>query len=213
MKSTMFLLVILLTNINVISNAKYKFADIAIEERAIQEKEPFKDFLNRFILDFNSKNAEEINKYIYSNYGFFVLDNPGAFTAVEHFNSFDEIMILESEYNIGFLKVAEINCEFIKGEIPYYYCDDPNHEQGWSKEGCFYNKDQKLSLTEYYRVILEYGLGEEYELENDIKMAEEVEKYITHLAYCTDCEIGFYFGIINENWYLICIDKVTQCDA
>ncbi|MFC2092920.1 hypothetical protein ACFLSV_03370 [Bacteroidota bacterium] len=54
----------------------------------------FSEFFEKFIKAFNEKNSLEIIKYINSEYGFFVIDNPGAFSIVLHFNSFDKIMIM-----------------------------------------------------------------------------------------------------------------------
>ncbi len=51
--------------------------------------EPFNEFLERFIAAFNEKNSAEIDKCINTEFGFFVLDNPGAFVIAEHFKSFD----------------------------------------------------------------------------------------------------------------------------
>ncbi len=174
--------------------------------------EPFKDILDKFIKAFNEKNISEINKYIYSEYGLFVLDNPGAFGVVERFNSFDDIMNLNFDSNIGLLKKCTVGCNFNKGTIPYYNCGNDGPE-GWNKEGCFYDKHKTTLITKIYKLMLEYNLGDVQTISTDLKIAEKSQVYISHLAYSTYNSIGFYFGIINNNWYLICIDKITPCDA
>ena len=174
--------------------------------------EPFKEFLDKFIKVFNEKNTTEINKYIYSDFGLFVLDNPGAFWVVERFNSFSEIMNLNFDYNIGSLKNCTVDCNFNKGSIPYYNCDNESQE-GWNKEGCFYDKHKTNQITKLYKLMLEYNLGDVHTISIDLKIAEKSQVYISHLAYSTYNGIGFYFGIINNNWYLICIDKITPCSA
>lgn len=174
--------------------------------------EPFNEFLERFILAFSEKNAAIIDKYINSEFGLFVLDNPGAFAIVEHFKSFDDIMKLDYEYNIGFLKVCKVNCKFTKGTIPEYNCGNEEME-GWNKNGCFYNDNQTLTITKYHNFMIDYNLGDIQVIKDNIELAAKSEKYITHLAYSTESSIGFYFGIVDNNWYLICIDKITPCSA
>ncbi|MBZ0203699.1 MAG: hypothetical protein K8I03_11845 [Ignavibacteria bacterium] len=174
--------------------------------------EPFNDFLERFISTFNEKNSAEIDKCISTEFGFFVLDNPGAFVIAEHFESFDDIMKLEGEYNIGYLKKCKVSCVFAKGKIPVYNCDN-NETEGWNKNGCFYNDNQTLSVTEVFKKMLEFNLGDNQLVKKNIEQAAKSEKYITHLAYSTEGSIGFYFGLVEEQWRLICIDKITPCSA
>jgi hypothetical protein len=174
--------------------------------------EPFDEFLERFIIAFNEKNTAEINKCIIGEYGLFVLDNPGAFAIVEHFKSFDDIMKLDYEYNIGFLKACKVDCKFTEGTIPVYNCGNEKME-GWDKNGCFYNDNQTLFITKFYKDMLEYNLGDIHVINEDMELAAISEKYITHLAYSTESSIGFYFGIVDNNWCLICLDKITPCSA
>lgn len=174
--------------------------------------EPFNEFLERFIVAFNEKNTAEINKCIDGEHGLFVLDNPGAFAIVEQFKSFVDIMMLDYEYNIGFLKACKVDCKFTKGTIPVYNCDTEEME-GWNKNGCFYNDNQTLFITKFYKDMLKYNLGDIQVINEDMELAAISEKYITHLAYSTESSIGFYFGLIDGDWRLICIDKITPCSA
>ena len=121
-------------------------------------------------------------------------------------------MNLDFDYNIGSLKNSKIDCNFNKGTIPYYNCDNEEQE-GWNKEGCYYDKHKTNLITKLYKTMLEYNLGDANIIKTDVKIAEKAQAYISHLAYSTYNSIGFYFGIIDNNWYLICIDKITPCDA
>ena len=68
----------------------------------------FTSFWVNFIKAFNEKKSPELNKYINSKYGLFVIDNPGAYSVVQHFDSFDEIMKMEGEYDVAHLKVMKV---------------------------------------------------------------------------------------------------------
>lgn len=198
--------------ITIISNSLLSNPVEYSKNQTLNNIEPIKDFIDRLIKAFNNKNTEEINECINGEFGLFVLHNPGAYIVVEHFNSFDEIMNLEGEYNIGYLKILKVDCDFKEGKIPHYYCDE-EEEEGWDKEGCYYDKVKKMSISKFYKSMIQSGLIDANSAENDIKLAKQSEKYITHLAYCTYGTIGFYLGVIDNNWYLICIDIVTPCDA
>lgn len=174
--------------------------------------EPFNEFLERFIAAFNEKNSAEIDKCINTEFGFFVLDNPGAFVIAEHFKSFDDIMKLDGEYNIGYLKVCKVDCKFTKGTIPVYNCGNEEME-GWNKNGCYYDDKQSLSITGVFKKMLEFNLGDPLVIGKDMELAEKSENYVTQLAYSTEGSIGFYFGVIDGDWRLICIDKITPCSA
>jgi len=168
-------------------------------------------FWQEFIKAFNEKKPLEINKYINSNYGFFVIDNPGAFLIVKHFYSFNEIMEMEGEFDIAYLKVLKVDCDLRDGKRPYYNCD--YDENGWDKEGCFLEKSPKFKISEEYKNMIGYELVDSNIVKDEMILSKKSDSIITHLVYNTEATVGFYFGKINNRWYLLCIDKVTPCDA
>ena len=171
--------------------------------------EPFKEFYERFISAFNEKNTQEINKCINSEYGLFVLDNPGAFSVASHYNSFSDIMGIDGESDIGNLKVLKVNCKLQEGKPPVYDCELDK----WNKQGCFLDKNSNLSISEYYKTMLEYNLVDINSIKTEMSLAEKSSPYISYQVYSTKGDVGFYFGIIDNNWCLICINKITPCSA
>lgn len=176
---------------------------------ATEKPEPFDDFFVRFIKAFNEKNSAVINDCVNSDYGFFVLDNPGAFWVAYNFKSFDEIMKLEGENDVANLKVMKVECDYVNGKAPVYSCE----EEKWNKEGCFLDKKPKLPVSKIYKSMIEYQLGDENELKSKLKLAKKSESKISHLVYSTNSNVGFYFGIVDGKWFLFCIDKITPCSA
>lgn len=176
---------------------------------ASEKPEPFYDFFARFIKAFNEKNVSGINDCINSEYGFFVLDNPGAFLTAQSFKSFEEIMKLEGEYNVAHLKVLKVDCDFVNGKAPVYSCE----KEKWNKEGCFLDKKPKPQVSRIYKSMIEYQLGDDSELKVGLVLAKKAESKISHLVYSTDNNVGFYFGVVEGKWFLFCIDKITPCSA
>ncbi len=177
---------------------------------AAEEKtEPFGDFFGRFIKAFNDKNTTGINECVNSDYGFFVLDNPGAFLVAKSFLSFEEIMKLEGESDIGCLKVMKVECDYVNGKAPVYSCE----EEKWNKEGCFLDNNPKLPVSEIYESMIEYQLGEDEVLKAGLELAKKSELKISCLVYSTGSNVGFYFGVVDGKWFLLCIDKITPCSA
>lgn len=180
-----------------------------INKSSEQNHRNFEDFWIKFIKAFNEKNTLEINKFLNPEYGFFVLDNPGAIYIVRHFDSFDEIMEMEGESDIAYLKVLKVDCDLKEGEKPFYECES----DGWNKEGCYLEKYPELKISDYYKTMIEYELIDSNSVKKEMELSLKAENMITHLVYSTEAPIGFYFAMIDEKWYLICIDKVTPCDA
>lgn len=175
----------------------------------VEKPEPFEVFFERFMKMFNNKNSAEIDKCIHSEYGFFVLDNPGAFWVSQHFNSFTEIMKLEGEYDVAYLKVMKVDCNYVKGKEPVFSCE----EDKWSKEGCFLDDNPKKPISRLYESMIEYQLGDVNILKSELDHAKKSELLISHLVYSTDSRIGFYFGNVNGKWLLFCINKIMPCSA
>jgi len=172
------------------------------------ENASFTSFWVNFIKVFNEKKTSEINKYINFQYGFFVIDNPGAYSVVQHYDSFNEIMKMEGEYDIAYLKVLKVGCDLRDGKRPYYDC-----EKGWDKEGCFLEESPELKISEYYETMIEYQLADSNIVKEDMDLSKKSNLMITHLVYNTEATVGFYFGKIDNKWYFLCIDKVTPCSA
>ena len=168
----------------------------------------FSDFFENFIKAFNQKDTLAVNKYLNPEYGFFVIDNPGAFSVVRHFDSFDEIMKMEGEYDIAYLKVLKVDCDLKNDKKPFYEC-----ETGWDKEGCYLEKYPKFKISDYYKTMIEYELTDSNAVKEEMDLSLKSEVMIVRLVYSTEAPIGFYFVKIDEKWYLLCIDKVTPCSA
>ena len=175
----------------------------------VEKPEPFEVFFERFMKMFNNKNSAEIDMCIHSEYGFFVLDNPGAFWVAQHFNSFSEIMKLEGEYDVAYLKVMKVACNYVMGKEPVFSCE----EDKWSKTGCFLDDNPRKPISKLYESMIEYQLGDVNTLKSELDLAKKSEFLISHLVYSTDSRIGFYFGVVDGKWLLFCINKIMPCSA
>ena len=163
-----------------------------------------------FITAFNNKDVAEIDKFIDKEYGFFVIYNPGAYSAIMHLNSFGEIMSMDGEYNVANLKVTKLNCSnYREGLEPVYSCDDDR----WNKTGCFYGTQKNLSVAGTYDKMIEYDLIDAVIAPRLRDLAAKSEANYAYFVYSTNENIGFYFGEKNGKYYLIAIDRVTPCDA
>lgn len=177
--------------------------------KAPKDKE-FHDIANEFIVAFDNKDLTTIEKFIDFNTGFFVLDNPGAFSFPEYFTSYNQIVMLDSESGIGYLNHMKTNCGDIrKGSLPVYSCDD----ERWDNEGCFYGEGNSPGLSRMYMSLLQFELIDQVSFDNQITHAREIDNRITHFIYSTDESVGFYFGKVNGKWRLLCIDKIVACSA
>lgn len=174
------------------------------------EDKKFQDVANEFIVAFDNKDLTSIEKYIDPKSGFFVIDNPGAFIIVEYFTSFNQIAMLDSEYGIGYLNHMRTGCrQFVDGSVPVYSCD----EERWNTTGCFTGKSNSPGLSRLFLNLLQFELLDQFGYDNQITRAREIDSQITHFIYSTDASVGFYFGKIDGNWRLLCIDKVVPCSA
>ena len=175
----------------------------------------------KFKTTFNSKNISELNEYINPEYGFFVLDNPGATVNANHFNSFDSIFNNSIESNLYRIKKIELNCEPIRGNIPIYSCGDDGSSEGWDKEGCYYSDDfERIVTTGIYYFFDEHGNSGiddngNYTEANYLLQAKFNRNagQCENVFYSTNFMIGLYFGEINGKFYLLMINLVTPCDA
>lgn len=170
--------------------------------------EKFSVFFEKFIKAFNEKKTNEINKHINSKYGFFVIDNPGAYTVVYRFDSFNEFAIRSGNFSIEYDKLLNVDCKLTDGKRPYYDC-----EKGWDKEGCFLEKTPEFKLYELYESMVEYFLVDSISVKEEMELVTDFDTMTTRLVYSTDKIAGFYFGEIEGKWYLLCIDEVTPCSA
>ena len=168
----------------------------------------FTSFWVNFIMEFNEEKTHEINKHINPKYGLFVITNPGAYSVVCHFDSFNDFAIKRGEFSIDYLKILNVDCDLRDGKRPYYDC-----EKGWDKEGCFLEESPEFKIFEYYKTMIEYQLADSNIVKDEMILSKKSDSIITHLVYDTEATVGFYFGKIDNRWYLLCIDKVTPCDA
>lgn len=167
----------------------------------------FKTMAENFINSFNKKDSVALNKYIHPDYGIAVLDNPGAFHSLTTFTTFSESGSQDAIFNSQYLLDMKIECNLEYGNIPKFSCDDNN----WDKEGCFFTDNVKLNLVKIHDALIEYLLIEENtDYRTSLIYIEDITKYG---IYSTDSFIGFYFGYVNNQWYIFCIDKVSPCSA
>lgn len=115
---------------------------------------------------------------------------------------------MEGEYDIAHLKVMKVDSDLKDGEKPFYDC-----EKGWDKEGCYLEKLPKFKITYYYETMIEYQQADSNIVKDEMVLSKKSDSRITHLVYDTKATVGFYFGKIDDRMYLLCIDKVTPCDA
>jgi hypothetical protein len=163
--------------------------------------------VEEFISDFNSKDINKLKKYDNDKYGLFVLDNPGAFVVLYHFNSISEILNYETNTDIGAIKNYTINCTFQNGTKPVYSCES----EKWNREGCFKCNVKNAELVKHLKWNLEFKIGNL--TETQIEYAKTLDPLSVVLLYSTNSNIGFYFYKLEGKWYLSCIDKVTPCSA
>lgn len=170
----------------------------------------FQRVAKEFIAAFDKKDLAVIEKYINSRTGFFVLDNPGAFSFPEYFTSYNQIVMLDSESGIGYLNHMKTKCgDITKGSVPVYSCDD----ERWDKEGCFYGEANSPGLSRLYMSLLQFELIDQTSFDSRIDLARNIDNQITHFIYSTDESVGFYFARINGEWKLLLIDKIVACSA
>lgn len=185
-----------------------------------QKKNFLKQF-EKFKTVFNSKDISKLNEYINPEYGFFVLDNPGATVNAYQFNSFDSIFKNSRETDLYRLKNIEISCEPKRGKMPVYRCGDDGSSEGWDKVGCYYSDDFERNLaTGIYYFVDEDGNSNiddngNYTEANYILQAKfnRNAEQSENVFYSTNFMIGLYFGEINGKFYLLMINLVTPCDA
>ena len=181
----------------------------SIEMEDIQEMEnpDFEKETIKFIQLFNAKDTIELNNYIYPGYGIIVLDNPGAFITLSEFENFNPANTYEGIFFDQYLYKMNIDCNPVYGDIPFYDCEN----DGWDKEGCYYKDNANVDLVKLYDALVMYMLPEE-----DPVFRKELvffDENIIYGVYSTESFIGFYFGYMNDNWYLLCIDRVAPCSA
>jgi len=162
-----------------------------------------------FIAAFNSNNTAELDKYVYKEYGFFVIHNPGAYVIANYYDSFSDIMS-KGENDVLKLKDAKFSCtDLRRGLEPTFSCDD----EKWNKEGCFYGTQKNYMPSNVFRDMIEYELVSGDEIDPLLRKAESSEKNYAYFIYNTNEFIGFYFGLKNGKYYLIAIDTVVPCSA
>ncbi|MBK6507345.1 MAG: hypothetical protein IPG02_17235 [Ignavibacteria bacterium] len=189
--------------------------------KAITQSKDFTEQFEKFKTTYNSKNIYELNEYINPEFGFFVLDNPGATVNAYQFNSFDSIFKNSRETDLYRLKNIEISCEPKRGKIPVYRCGDDGSSEGWDKVGCYYSDDFERNLATgiYYFVDEDGNSGIDdngnYTEANYLLQAKFNRNagQCENVFYSTNFMIGLYFGEINGKLYLLMINLVTPCDA
>lgn len=143
--------------------------------------------------------SADLQKFIHPEIGCFTMTNPGVFYVPTHVTQASEVLDV--------LYIRPIECDNLRfGEIPYYDC-----ETGWDKEGCYFNTG-KYALVQAYQDMVEYKLLEELP-QNDVELAQRAEDNMQFVLYSTHNVVGLYFGKIDGQWYLLCVDAVTPCDA
>jgi hypothetical protein len=188
------------TRFQVSENGQIK--DLSAELKAKSENE-FLTMFDQFINIYEQFDTTALKQYIHPNWGYFILDNPGVYltaghtTAVEHlrFDPEDDVY-----------RPLPIKKE--KEELPRFSCD----KDDWDKKGCFWddhlNENRILSILkalEEFDLLIE---GDEY-----FEIAQKIDAKIQYKVYNTKAFRGFYFGKIDDKWYLLCLDRIAPCSA
>lgn len=139
--------------------------------------------------------------------GFFVIDNPGAFTVPMHFDSIaqagERVPKLTPEH-------YRLRCPEPRTDAtPKFSCET----EEWSTTGCVLTPDPGFSVARWYDLALKYEILPPGEANAGLERARRTDPAISHGVYVTEAELGFYFGRIGCTWRILAIDTVTPCSA
>ncbi len=168
----------------------------------------FEVIAEQFIKAFNKKDTSTLNNFINNNTGVFILQNPGAFINVEHFTSFTESKKNNGIFDNQLIRNLKIECNLEKGKKPSFSCETNK----WDKQGCFCFNSIDIPVIKYYDAYVNFVLQNKENTEITNKVIK-ISETMTHGIYATNPTIGFYFGLIRNKWYVLCIDHISLCSA
>jgi len=190
-----------------------------VSEGNKQDEKSFTEMFEKFAAAFNNKNISELNEYINPEYGLFILDNPGAFSVANYFDSFDSIFSNPKETDMYRIKNIKISCSPEYGVLPHYNCDGSGKE-GWDKTGCFYKLYTEKKPVSRYIYFADrngkYGPDDQDKAEDYQRLYSGLSRSLENsefVFYSTLSDIGFYFVVRNERMFLVMTDLVTPCSA
>lgn len=144
-------------------------------------------------------------QHIHPEKGYYLLTHPGAVSVPVHFQKIEDLFGQAPWLQKGMTSLSPTTTV---GPLPEFDCGDM-----FSKEGSFLNECPPYGeISELMATLSAYELGS-YE-QDQIDQAKDLEQYITHALIDTEEAIGFYFGQIEGQWYLLVIDIATyDCSA
>ncbi|HBS87654.1 MAG: hypothetical protein A2W91_15430 [Bacteroidetes bacterium GWF2_38_335] len=179
--------------------------DTLVSEQNPQSKAiEYELIANDFIKVFNEKNTADLNKFLHPAYGVFILNNPGAFVAVSHYESFGKAFA--DDWGPA-LKERKINGTINTGDLPNFDCET----NSWDAEGLIITENPPVKLLDFFKAGVEYEVIQKDEKLQ--KLIQDVEPQIVFSLYDTKSTIGLFFAKIDDKWYLIYIDRVDPCSA
>lgn len=201
MKKLLIIPVIFVTTLAACDNAAddsrgANSSQTSTEKDSLPESVSFTGFTHNFVSEFQLDSAG-VTRFAHPDLGIYVLDNPGAFHIATH--TFDYSFMNTREWSEGF------NCLPEHAGIPVYSCEN----NSWSNEGCYYDVQSAPVVTPLQELMVEYELTDSF----DRKRASEFDETIEYELRGTDQFVGFYFGRVEGEWYLLAIDLIVPCSA
>lgn len=147
-----------------------------------------------------------IKPFIHPDYGFFLIDHPGAFSIPYELSSIEDLKKKDSRLTKGmadFCGVPEV------GELPSFTC-----ETQFSKQGCFFNRlpAPYQGVTDLMNALLEAEISR-FE-QAPLQKAVGLEKIASHQLIDTQTAISLLFGKSDGKWCLLVIDTASyDCSA
>ncbi|MEM7374355.1 MAG: hypothetical protein AAF587_37520 [Bacteroidota bacterium] len=144
-------------------------------------------------------------QYIHPEKGYYLLTHPGAVSVPIHSQKIEELFAQAPWLKKG---MTNLSATTKVEEHPEFDCGIM-----FSKEGSFLNECPPYTgVSELMATLAAYELGS-YEPEQ-IDHAKDLEQYISHALIDTEEAIGFYFGQIEGEWYLLVVDIASyDCSA
>lgn len=170
------------------------------------EEAKITSFLNihtAIMLALADKKYEDVDKYIDTETGIYVLENEGDFVTIKHFTGISEMLAGQQ------LNISPLPCKLDFSELPEFNCSS----QTWGAEGCFYQKvgSKDKVFTKYVKDNPTIKLDRTEAL-NMEKMQRRIEYVTLQAANPPDFyKVQLYFAWVNSKWVLAGVDNTIPC--
>jgi hypothetical protein len=171
--------------------------NLAEEDETIQS---FLKFYDAFTTSISTKNEKAFNQFIYTNYGLYIIEAPGAMPVVSKIYNISKFKTINTTTKFFDLPFNEIKKQPLYEELPTIICD----ENSYNKLGCFVSENNTLKESQLWGYS---GLNEK-----EIQAIEFLTKTI-QITVVNTSNFTFYFSKIEDKWYLTFIDLRTPCTA